>query len=92
MEDSGKHRFHGLKHDLKMRLFATYSHTATLQGYEASWKLLEQKTSNKEWKTGNRVRNTPANGRFDRRESFHFRRLGTVTGAEKRENGNYAEK
>ena len=32
MEDSGKHRFHGLEHDSKMRLFKTYSHTSTLRG------------------------------------------------------------
>ena len=35
MEDSGKHRFHGLEHDSKMRLFETYSHTSTLRGYKS---------------------------------------------------------
>ena len=44
MEDSGKHRFHGLEDDLKMRLFTTYSHTSTLRGYEAAGKRLQQKT------------------------------------------------
>ena len=44
MEDSGKHRFHGLEHDSKMRLFTTYSHTSSLRGYEASGKMLQQKT------------------------------------------------
>ena len=38
MEDSRKHRFHDLEHESKMRLFATYSHTSTLRGYEASGK------------------------------------------------------
>ena len=45
LEDSGKHRFHDLEHDSKMRLFTTYSHTSTLRGYEASEKMLQQKTS-----------------------------------------------
>ena len=92
MEDSGKHRFHGLEHDLKMRLFTTYSHTSTLRGYEASGKMLRQKTSNEERKTGKRVQNTPANGGIDLRESYQFRRLARETGAEKRQNGNYAQK
>ena len=34
-EDSGKHRFHGLEHDSKIRLFTTYSHTSTLRGDSA---------------------------------------------------------
>ena len=34
MEDLGKHRFHGLEHDSKIRLFKTYSHTSTLPGYK----------------------------------------------------------
>ena len=58
MEDSGKHRFHGLEHDSKMRLFTTYSHTSTLRGFEASRKMLQQKTSNEERKAGKRVQNT----------------------------------
>ena len=74
MEDSGKHRFHDLEHDSKMRLFTTYSHTSTLRGYGASRKMLQQKTSNEERKTGKRVQNTQANGRIDRRESYHFHR------------------
>ena len=72
MEDSGKHRFHDLEHDRKMRLFTTYSHTSTLRGYEASGKMLQPKTSNEERETGKRVQNTPANGGIDRRESHHF--------------------
>ena len=43
MEDSGKHRFHGLEHDSKMRLFTTYSHTSTLKGSEASGKSCSKK-------------------------------------------------
>ena len=43
MEDSGKHRFHGLEHDSKMRLLKSYSHTSTLRGHEASRKILKQK-------------------------------------------------
>ena len=54
MEDSGKHRFHGLEHHSKMRIFETCSHTSTLQGYEASRKMLTQKTTNEERKTGKR--------------------------------------
>ena len=41
MEGSGKHRFHGLEHDSKMRLFKIYSHTSTLRGYEASGRMLK---------------------------------------------------
>ena len=44
----GKHRFHGLEYDSKMRLFKTYSHASTLRGYEASGKMLKQKTANEE--------------------------------------------
>ena len=40
MEDSGKHRFHGLEHDSKMRVFTTFFHTSTLRGYEASGNML----------------------------------------------------
>ena len=72
IEDSGKHRFHGLEHDSKMRLFTIYSHTSTLRGYEASGKVLQQKISNEERKTGKRVRNTPANGGIDRREPCYI--------------------
>ena len=93
MEDSGKHRFDGLKRDSKMRLLKTYSHTSsTLRGYEAEGKMLQQKTSNEERIAEKRVQNTPANGGIDRRESYHFRRLARETGAEKRKNGIYAGK
>ena len=34
IECSGKHRFHGLERDSKMRLFTIYSHTSTLRGYD----------------------------------------------------------
>ena len=51
MEDSGKHRFHGVKHDY-MRIFTTYSHTSTPRGYEAPGKVPQQKTSNEAWKDG----------------------------------------
>ena len=54
--------------------------------------ILQQKTSNEERKTGKRVQNTPATGGIDRGESYHFRTLARETGAEKRENGNYAGK
>ena len=67
MEDSGKHRFHGLEHDSKIPLCKTYSHTSTLRGHEALEKILEQKTTNEERKTGKGVQNTPANGGIDRR-------------------------
>ena len=43
IEDSGKHRFHGLEHDSKMRLFEIHSHTSTLRGYEAPGKTLSRK-------------------------------------------------
>ena len=92
MEDSGKHRFLGLEHDSKMRLFITYSHTSTLRGYEASEKMLQQKAPNEERKTGKRVQNTPGNGGIDRRESHHFPRLARGKEPEQRENGTYAEK
>ena len=87
-----KHRFHGLEHDSKMRLFTAYSHTSTLRGYEASGKMLYQKTSNEERKTRKRVQNTPANSGIDRRESYHFRRLARETGAEKRKTGTTMQK
>ena len=35
MDDWGKHRFHELEHESKMRLLHTHSHTSTLQGHEA---------------------------------------------------------
>ena len=92
MEDSGKHRFHGLEHDSKIRLFTTYSHTSTLRGYEASGKKLRQKTTNEEWETGNMVQNTPANSGIDRRESYHVRRIARERGLRKRENGHYVKK
>ena len=38
------------------------------------------------------VQNTTANGGIDRRESYHFHTLARETGAERRENGNYAKK
>ena len=84
MEDSRKHRFHGLEHDSKIRLFTTYPHTSTLRGYEASGKMLLQKTSNEERKTEKRLQNTPANSGIDGPESYHLRRLARATGAEKR--------
>ena len=84
MEDSGKHRFHDLEHHSKMRLFTTYSHTSTLRGYKASRKMLQQKTSNEERKTGKRAQNTPANGRIGRRESYQFHRLARETGAQRK--------
>ena len=71
----------------KMRLFTTYSHAPTLRGYEAPGKILEQKTTNKERDTGNRVRNTPANGGIDRRESYRFRGLAREKGSEKGKTG-----
>ena len=55
-----------------MRLFKTYSHISTLRGYEASGRMLTQKTSNGEQKTGNGPQKTPANGGVDRRASYHF--------------------
>ena len=78
--NSGKHRFHGLEHDSKMRLFKTYSHTFTLRGYEASGKMLEQKTTNEERKTGKGLQNTTANGGIDRRESDHFPHISEGNG------------
>ena len=45
-ERFGEHRFHGLEHDSKMRLFKSYSLiTSTLRGYEASRKTLKQKAT-----------------------------------------------
>ena len=84
MEDSGKHRFHGLEHHSKMRIFETCSHTSTLQGYEASRKMLTQKTTNEERKTGKGVQNTPANGGIDRRESYHFPQVSVRNGARRK--------
>ena len=92
VEDLGKHRFHDLEHDSKMRLFTIYSHTSTLRVYKASGKMLHQKTSNEERKTGKGVQNTSANGGIDRRDSYHFHRLAGETRVEKRGNENYAEK
>ena len=73
-EDSGKDRFAGLEHDSQMRLFTTYSHTSTLRGYEASGKMLQQKTSNEKRKTGKGYRTLHlARGRAPkRRESVGF--------------------
>ena len=85
MEDSGKPRFCGLEHDSKMRLSKTHSYTSTLRGYEASRKMLKQKTTKGKRKTGKGVQNTPANGRIDRRESYLFPQIGGGSGA--RENG-----
>ena len=84
MEDSRKHRFHDLEHDSKMRLFITYSHTSTLRGHEASGKMVVQKNPKEERETGKMVQNTPANGRIDRRESYHFHRLARETGGSQR--------
>ena len=84
---SWKHRFHGLEHDSKMRLFKTYSRTSTLRGYEAPGKILKKKTRNEERKAGKRVKNTPANGGIDRRESYHFPQISEGNGA--RENGKW---
>ena len=92
MEDSGKHGFHGLEHDSKMRLLTTYSHTSTPRGYEAPGKTLQQKTQKRRTEDGKKVQNTPANGGIDRRKSYHFRRLARETEPEKRENGSYAKK
>ena len=75
MEDSGKHLFHGLEHDSKMRLFTTYSHTSTLRGYQASRETVQQKITNEERETEKGVQITPANGGIDGRESYHLRRL-----------------
>ena len=74
MEDSGKHRFHRLEHDSKMRLFKNHSHTSTLRGYEASENcyLVNQKTTNGGRKTGDGLQKAPANGGIDRGESHHF--------------------
>ena len=80
MEDSGKHRFHGLTHDSKMRLFKTYSHTSTLRGYEASGEMRRQKSTNEERKTGKEVQNTPSNGGIDRCESYHFPQISEGNG------------
>ena len=87
MEDSGKHRFHDLEYESKMRLFTTHSHTSTLRGYEASRKMLQHKTSNEERETGSGVQNTPANGRIDSRERYHFHRLARKRGQRKRKTG-----
>ena len=73
MEDSGKHRFHSLEHDSKMRLFKTYSHTSTLRGYEASGKMLKQKTTNEERKTGKGLQKRMAGSTAAR--AITFRRL-----------------
>ena len=89
MEDSGKHRFHDLEHDSKMRLFTTYSHTSTLRGCEASGKMLQQKTSNEEWKTGKRAQNTPANGGIDRRGDLSVPQISEGNGG--REKGKRGE-
>ena len=90
MEDSGKHRFHGLEHYSKMPLFTTYSHTSTLRGYEASAKILQQKNTSEERKAGEREWKSPANSGIDSLESYHFRRLAREKEPEKSENGKYA--
>ena len=87
MEGAGKHKFHDLEHDSNMRLFTTYSHTSTLRGYEASRKMLQQRTSDEERKTRKGVQNTPANGGIDRRESSHFHRLARERGQSKGKTG-----
>ena len=84
MEDSGKHRFCSLEHDSKMRLSKTHSHTSTLRGYESSRKMLKEKITKEERKTGKGVQNTPANGRIDRRESYLFPQIGGGDGARKK--------
>ena len=81
MKDSGKHRFHSLEHDSKMRLFKTYSHTSTLRGKKASGKTLNQKTTNEEHKTEKVVQNTAANGGIDTREIYHFPQISEGNGA-----------
>ena len=50
MEDLGKHRFHDLEHDSKMRLFTTYSHTSTLRGLRenATAENLKRRTEDEE--------------------------------------------
>ena len=80
IEDSGKHRFHGLEHDSKMRHFKTHSHASTLPGYEASGKMSKQNTTKGERKTGNELQNIPANGGIDRRENNHFPQIGEGNG------------
>ena len=47
MEDQGKHRFHSLEHDWKIRLVETQSRTSTLRGYEAPGKMQKQTTETK---------------------------------------------
>ena len=72
MEDLGTHGFSGLEHDSRIRLFKTYSKTSTLRGFEAPGKMIKQKPTNEERKTGKGAQNTLANGGIDRRDSHHF--------------------
>ena len=58
MDDSVKHRFHGLEYDSKMRLSKIYSHTSTLRGYEAPGKMLRNKTESLRLETGNGLQKT----------------------------------
>ena len=81
MEDSGKHRFYGLEHDSKTRLFQTHSHASTRLRRLGKKFIAENRKRATE--DGKRTAQNPGQLRNRQNKSYHVPREGTASRGER---------